>query len=244
MKSRETHLIAHLEELRQRIIKTLLAFILFLITGFMFVQDIYEWLVRDLDAKLAVLGPGDILWVYMMIAGVLAIAATIPVAAFQTWRFVAPALTEHERRVALFYIPGLFIFFILGILFGYFVLFPLVLQFLISLSAGHFQTMFTAEHYFRFMMNLTVPFGFLFEMPLIVMFLTSLGILNPTRLAKMRKVSYFALIVVSVLITPPDFISDVLVIVPLLVLYELSVSLSALIYKKRITAETGMEAQG
>lgn len=180
----------------------------------------------------------------MMIAGVLAIAATIPVAAFQTWRFVAPALTDHERRTALFYIPGLFIFFILGIVFGYFVLFPLVLQFLIGLSAGHFQTMFTAEHYFRFMMNLTLPFGFLFEMPLIVMFLTSLGILNPAKLSKMRKISYFALIVVSVVITPPDFISDVLVIVPLLVLYELSISLSAFIYRKKTAAQQGAEAQG
>ncbi|MEC1260264.1 twin-arginine translocase subunit TatC [Bacillus swezeyi] len=244
MKSGEIHLIDHLEELRQRIIKTLLTFILFLITGFLFVQDIYDWLIRDLDAKLAVLGPGDILWVYMMISGVLAIAATIPVAAFQTWRFVAPALSEHERRVALFYIPGLFIFFILGVLFGYFVLFPLVLQFLINLSAGHFQTVFTAERYFRFMINLTLPFGFLFEMPLIVMFLTSLGILNPTRLAKMRKISYFALIVISVVITPPDFISDVLVIVPLLVLYELSISLSAFIYRKKIAEETGAEARG
>ncbi|KAA6449414.1 twin-arginine translocase subunit TatC [Bacillus swezeyi] len=244
MKSGETHLIDHLEELRQRIIKTLLTFILFLITGFLFVQDVYDWLIRDLDAKLAVLGPGDILWVYMMISGVLAIAATIPVAAFQTWRFVAPALSEHERRVALFYIPGLLIFFIMGVLFGYFVLFPLVLQFLINLSAGHFQTVFTAERYFRFMINLTLPFGFLFEMPLIVMFLTSLGILNPTRLAKMRKISYFALIVISVVITPPDFISDVLVIVPLLVLYELSITLSAFIYRKKIAEETGAEAQG
>ncbi|NPC91412.1 twin-arginine translocase subunit TatC [Bacillus sp. WMMC1349] len=244
MKSRETHLLDHLEELRRRIIKTLLTFILFLIVGFIFVQDIYDWLSRDFDSKLAVLGPGDILWVYMMISGVLAIAATIPVAAFQTWQFVAPALTQVERRAALFYIPGLFISFILGILFGYFILFPLVLQFLISLSAGHFQTIFTAQHYFRFMLNLTVPFGFLFEMPLVVMFLTSLGILNPARLAKMRKISYFVLIVISVVITPPDFISDVLVIVPLLVLYELSISLSTFIYRKKIASKVEAEAQG
>lgn len=104
--------------------------------------------------------------------------------------------------------------------------------------------MFTAEHYFRFMMNLTLPFGFLFEMPLIVMFLTSLGILNPAKLSKMRKISYFALIVVSVVITPPDFISDVLVIAPLLVLYELSISLSALIYRKKTAVQPGAEAQG
>ncbi|MDA7026383.1 twin-arginine translocase subunit TatC [Bacillus sp. CLL-7-23] len=244
MKSRETHLLDHLEELRRRIIKTLLTFILFLIVGFIFVQDIYDWLSRDFDSKLAVLGPGDILWVYMMISGVLAIAATIPMAAFQTWQFVAPALTQVERKVALFYIPGLLISFILGILFGYFILFPLVLQFLISLSAGHFQTIFTAQHYFRFMLNLTLPFGFLFEMPLVVMFLTSLGILNPARLTKMRKISYFVLIVISVVITPPDFISDVLVIVPLLVLYELSISLSTFIYKKKITRKVEAEAQG
>ncbi|MDA1477958.1 twin-arginine translocase subunit TatC [Bacillus changyiensis] len=244
MKSRETHLLGHLEELRRRIIKTLLTFILFLIVGFIFVQDIYDWLSRDFDSKLAVLGPGDILWVYMMISGVLAIATTIPVAAFQTWQFVAPALTQVERRVALFYIPGLFISFILGILFGYFILFPLVLQFLISLSAGHFQTIFTAQHYFRFMLNLTLPFGFLFEMPLVVMFLTSLGILNPARLAKMRKIAYFVLIVISVVITPPDFISDVLVIVPLLVLYEFSISLSTFIYRKKMASKVGAEAQG
>ena len=91
---------------------------------------------------------------------------------------------------------------------------------------------FTADKYFTFMLNLTLPFGFLFEMPL-VMFLTRLGIVNPTRLAKARKLSYFVLIVVSVLITPPDFMSDFLVMIPLLVLYEISVTLSRIVYRKK-----------
>ncbi|MED7634089.1 UNVERIFIED_CONTAM: twin-arginine translocase subunit TatC, partial [Lactobacillus paragasseri] len=162
---------------------------LFLITAFLFVQDIYDWLIRDLDGKLAVLGPSEILWVYMMLSGICAIAASIPVAAYQLWRFVAPALTKTERKVTLMYIPGLFALFLAGISFGYFVLFPIVLSFLTHLSSGHFETMFTADRYFRFMVNLSLPFGFLFEMPLVVMFLTRLGILNPYRLAKARKLS-------------------------------------------------------
>ncbi|PLR77424.1 twin-arginine translocase subunit TatC [Bacillus sp. V3-13] len=237
MESKNLQVYAHLEELRNRIIKTLIGFLAFLIVSFLFVEDIYKWLIKDLDGKLAILGPSEILWVYMMIAAVFAIAATIPLAAFQTWRFVAPALKKEERKVTLRFIPGLFFLFIAGISFGYFVLFPIVLGFLISLSAGQFETMFTAEKYFRFMINLILPFGFLFEMPLLVMFLTRLGILNPMRLARARKLSYFALVIVSILITPPDLISDILVIVPLLVLYEGSVLLSALVYRKRLKKE-------
>lgn len=234
MENKELHLVDHLEEIRRRLIMTLLAFVSFLIANFIFVQDIYKWLVKDLDGKLAILGPSEILWVYLMIASVFAIAATIPVAAYQTWRFVAPALNPEESKVTIRFIPGLFLLFIAGISFGYFVLFPIVLGFLTSLSAGQFETMYTAEKYFRFMINLTLPFGFLFEMPLVVMFLTRLGILNPIRLAKARKLSYFGLIVISVLITPPDLLSDVLVIIPLLVLYEVSVSMSKIVYRKKL----------
>jgi sec-independent protein translocase protein TatC len=237
MENKELNLIGHLEKLRKRIIIVLIAFIIFFVCAFVFVQDIYNWLIRDLNEKLAVLGPSDILWVYMMISGVFAIALTIPVAALQLWKFIAPALTKDESKVTLFFIPGLFILFIVGICFGYLVLFPIVLGFLMNISAGQFETMFTADKYFKFMIHISLPFGFLFEMPLVVMFLTRLGILNPVRLAKARKASYFVLVVVSILITPPDIISDILVIVPLLLLYELSVSISKIVYKKRLARE-------
>jgi len=229
----EVELVEHLSELRKRIILTLGSFMLFLILSFLYVEEIYTWLASGWDGKLTILGPSDILWVYFMIAGVIALTFSIPVAAYQVWRFVRPALTSQERRVTLAYIPSFFILFVLGISFGYFLVFPIVLGFLTSLSAEYFETMFTADKYFGFMFNLTVPFGFLFEIPLVIMFLTSLGIINPHVLVKYRKVAYFLLIVVSILITPPDFISDILVIVPLLLLYESSVTLSRWIYKKK-----------
>lgn len=237
MHNQDLHVVEHLDELRNRLIKTAVAFLVSLVGAFIFVEDIYHGLTRDLEQPLAILGPSDILWVYMMISAVFAIAVTIPVAAYQTWKFVKPGLTKEEQKLTLSFIPGLFILFMAGISFGYFVLFPIVLKFLTTLSADQFQAMFTAEKYFRFMLNLTLPFGFLFEMPIVVLFLTRLGILNPIRMAKARKLAYFILTVVSILITPPDFISDFLVIIPLLVLYEISVSISKFIYKKRISIE-------
>ncbi|WP_368503400.1 twin-arginine translocase subunit TatC [Alkalihalophilus sp. As8PL] len=242
MKKEESHLIDHLTELRKRIIITLIIFLTTLIGAFIFVKDIYEYLVKDLDGKLALLGPGDILWIYMMLAAVVAVAVTIPVAAYQIWRFVKPALKKEEQRATLLFIPSLFFLFIGGISFGYFVLFPLVLSFLLNIAGDQFQTFFTAERYFQFMLQMTLPFGFLFEMPAVVMFLTKLGIVNPKTLVKGRKYAYFLLIVLSVLITPPDFLSDVLVIIPLLVLYEISTTLSNIVYRKSKSISTEAEA--
>lgn len=238
MTNQEMLLVEHLGEFRKRLIYTLIAFIVFLIGSFIYVQEIYAWLIRDLNHNLAVLGPSEILWVYLMISGVIAITLTIPIAAHQTWLFVKPALSEKERKTTLMYIPGLFILFVVGLSFGYFVVYPTVLGFLLSLSEGQFETMFTSEKYFKFMINLTLPFGFLFEIPLVIMFLTSLGVINPMILSKARKVSYFLLVVVSILITPPDLISDILVIVPLLVLYECSVTLSKIVYRRKLKKQS------
>lgn len=231
----EKNVIEHLGELRKRIIITLISFLVSLLVSFIFVKDIHDFLVRGLHDKLAILGPGDILWVYMAISGVSAITLTIPIAAFQVWLFVKPGLKKEEQRVTLAFIPGIFILFISGISFGYFLLFPIVLSFLQNLAGNQFETFFTVDKYFRFMINLTLPFGFLFEMPAVIMFLTRLGIINPQKLAKTRKISYFILIIVSVFITPPDFISDILVIVPLLLLYEFSITLSKIVYRKNIS---------
>lgn len=233
MKGQSMNVVQHLEELRKAIMITVGIFLVFFLLAFIYVQDIYRILVKDLPFKLALLGPSDILMVYLMIASVVALAATIPVAAHQMWRYISPGLTAKERKVTLAYIPALFILFIVGISFGYFILFPLVLNFLMSLSDGMFTTFFTTEKYFRFLLNLTLPFGFLFELPIVIMFLTSLGIINPFVLQKIRKYAYFVLTVTSVLITPPDFIADILVIIPLLLLYEGSITLSKIVFRRK-----------
>lgn len=233
MSKHDMDLIGHFAELRKRLIIVLGVFMALFILAFVYVQDIYQWLVQDLEVQLAILGPSDILWVYLMLSCVVAISGTIPIAAHQIWLFVRPAMKDSERKITLAYIPSLFLLFIIGISFGYFVIFPIVFQFLLSMSDGMFMTFFTTEKYFRFLLHMTLPFGFLFELPVVIMFLTSLGVLNPYRLQKIRKYSYFVLIVTAVLITPPDFLSDVLVVIPLIFLYECSVLLSKVVYRRK-----------
>ena len=238
MEDKELNIIDHLDELRKRLIISVVAFFIFFIVSFIYVEDLYNWFVRDLDFKLMVLGPSDIVWIYFMLAGVVALAATIPVLSLQVWLFVKPALLPNELKATLSYIPALFILFVGGLAFGYFVIFPTVLQFLVGLGEGMFVTSFTAEKYFKFVFSMTIPFAFLFELPVVTMFLTSIGLINPYVLQKLRKYAYFVLVVIAVCITPPDFMSDFLVTIPLLVLYEISVSLSKIVYRRKVRRES------
>lgn len=237
MEDKELNVIDHLDELRKRLILSVFAFLVFFVIGFIYVKDIYKWFVRDLDVKLIVLGPSDIIWIYFMLATVIAIAGTIPVLALQIWMFVKPALKPVERKLSLAYIPALFALFLAGLSFGYFVIFPTVLNFLVELSGDMLVTNFTAEKYFRFIMNMTLPFGILFELPVVVMFLTSLGVINPYVLQRVRKYAYLVLVIISVVISPPDFMSDILVTIPLLLLYEISINLSKVVYKRKLKKE-------
>lgn len=227
-KTVEMHVVGHLTELRKRLIWTAVTFLAAVAISFVYVRDIYVWLSRDVEQKLVILGPSDVIWVYVMIAGVVGVAATVPMAAYQLWSFVKPALHPQERRAAVPYIPAFFLLFVAGLSFGYFILFPMLLSFLQEM-AQDFETVYTAQKYFGFMVNMTVPFGLLFEMPVIVMFLTKLGLLSPKRLAKFRKLSYFVLALVAIMITPPDIVSDILVIVPLFLLFEISLVVSRMV---------------
>lgn len=223
--------LAHANELRRRILLVCGYFLLMVVLALTWVNPLLYWLTADLPQKLQFLGPTDILWVYLLLCAVSALVLTIPVAAYHVWRFVAPGLLPHERRVTLLYIPALTVLFILGLSFGYGIVYPMVLAFLTHLAGDQFILNYTAERYFHFIFTMTVPFGFLFEMPAVMMFLTKLRIVNPRKLASMRKQAYFILIIVAVTLTPPDLLSDVLVIVPLLLLYEGSIALSRLVYR-------------
>ncbi|MBB5173613.1 twin-arginine translocase subunit TatC [Texcoconibacillus texcoconensis] len=241
MTEENMNILDHLDELRKRIMVVLTTFILIFIIAFIFVGDIYDWFVKDLEAigmTLTVLGPFDIIWVYLYLAGVIAIMVSIPILLWQIWSFIRPALTKKEQKVSLLYIPFSLLLFILGLTFGYFIVRPLVLNFLIGLGEGDFQMMFTTKEYFKFVIRMTVPFSILFEMPLVIMFLTNIGVVTPEGLKRNRKYAFFGLVVISVLVSPPDFVSDVLVIIPLYILYEISIRLSALVFRKRERIDT------
>ncbi|WP_407272797.1 twin-arginine translocase subunit TatC [Radiobacillus sp. PE A8.2] len=227
------NVVGHLTELRRRLIWTAVVFIVFFIVGIVFYKRIYGFFADDFDFTLTVTSVGDIVWIYFTMAFLVAAVGTIPFLSLQAWLFVRPGLTPKERRVSLSYIPIIFLLFIGGLAFGYYVFVYLILPFLLSLNDGMFNEMFTVDKYFGFLLRITLPFAVLFEIPILSMFLTSLGILTPAFMRKTRKYAYFVLIVVGTMISPPDFILQLVVALPLIVLYEISIVLSSIVFRRK-----------
>ncbi|WP_286133895.1 twin-arginine translocase subunit TatC [Bacillus sp. AFS053548] len=231
--NKEMEVVDHLEELRKRIIITAVTFIVLFIIGLVYVEPIYKFLTKDLTYKLAVLSPGDILWVYFSISAVFAAVFTIPVATWQTWLFVKPGLHPSEQKGIGLYIPALFFLFVFGLAIGYYFVFPNILRFLTIMGQGMLEQNYTVDKYFSFLFNLVVPFAAFFDMPVVIMFLTKIGIVKPSYLQKVRKYAYFILVIVACCISPPDFISHISVSIPLILLYELSILTSKSVYRKK-----------
>ncbi|TMN23189.1 twin-arginine translocase subunit TatC [Lentibacillus cibarius] len=230
----EMNIMAHLSELRSRLIKTAVFFILGFIISFIFAKDIYKFFESDIDFVLNITSPGDTIWIFLTISGLMAIAATIPVLCYQLWSFAKPGLKRSEKKVYLSYIPAVFLLFVLGLIFGYFMFIELILPFLLSLNDGLFHELFTVDKYFRFMLRAVLPFAIIFEIPVIAMFLTSIGIITPKSMRKMRKYAYFVLLVVGAFMTPPDIVLQISVAIPLFLLYEISIYASTFVYRKKL----------
>lgn len=229
----EMNLVGHLTELRKRLITTVVAFVIFFIVGFIFVKDIYSFFETNIDFDLYYNSPGDIIWIFLTLAGIVGLIGTTPVFSLQLWLFIKPGLTKSERRTSLGYVPAVFLLFIFGLAFGYTLFINLILPFLISLNDGMFIELFTVDKYFKFMFRMTLPFALLFEIPVIIMFLTSLGVVTPSFLKKTRKYAYFILLIIGALVTPPDIFLQLLVAIPLFTLYEISIYLSKIVYRRK-----------
>jgi len=231
---KEMNVVGHLSELRNRLTITAIFFIVAFILGLTFINEIYNFFVMDLPFKLTAISPTEIIWIYFSMAGIVALAGTIPLLTYQIWAFVKPGLTPNERKVTLIYIPVIFLLFLSGLVFGYFMYTKQLIPFLLTLNNGLFDVMFTVDKYFSFMIQVTVPVAFLFELPIVLMFLTSLGIITPDLLKKTRRMAYFILVIISTIITPaPDFILPIIVSIPLILIYEISIMLTQRVYRKK-----------
>ena len=236
-------LVKHLTELRNRIIWILAIFVIVFIASFMVTGDVVKYFEAQAgDITFNVFAPADALKLYMQFAFVIALVVTFPFILYHIWKFVSPGLREKERKsTGVFIIPATLLF-MAGLAFGYYVLFPMLLSFMVKFAVdlGTQQT-FGLSQYFSTMFNLVIPLALLCELPVVVMFLTRLRILNPMRMAKIRGYAYIVLVIIGTAISPPDFISDFLVIVPLVILYEVSIFISRVIYRKQLLADEEWE---
>ena len=240
-------LLEHVGELRKRVIWSSLFFMLAMIVGLVVAMPIIRYLmniepVNGLDMN--AFSPWDGIRIYMQISVYVGFVLSLPFILLQVWMFVKPGLREKEQNASLLYIPFMVLLFLVGLAFAYFVVFPMAYYFtgVITEKLGLKQT-YGLLQYFTFMFNILLPISLLFELPIVVMFLTKLRILNPMRLHRMRRYAYVILLIAAALITPPDLISDLIVTIPMIVLYEISVLLSRVIFRRQLAADQAWEAE-
>ena len=230
----------HIGELRTRLIRVLVVFGLALAGGLAGAEPVFEYLVGAAPSdklELNAFSPWDAVSLYVKIGVLLALVAAVPYAFYEMWAFVKPGLSRKERAVTLRYVPWALLMLLAGLAFAYFVVFPMAFLFTerVTLAMGLKQT-YGVGQYFAFMLNILLPVSLLFEMPLVILFLTRIGMLSPRLLVKMRRVAWFLMVLVATMITPPDVVSDLLVSVPLIALYEFSVWLSKVADRRRLRA--------
>jgi sec-independent protein translocase protein TatC len=245
MNQNEMSVYDHIGELRKRLVIVVVFFFIAVIASFLLVEPLIVYLQGADEAKELTMNAfrlTDPIKIYMEFAFILAFILTFPITLYQVWAFISPGLYAKERKVTLSYIPISLLLFLAGISFSYFVLFPFVVEFMTGLSERlAIEQVIGINEYFDFLFQLTLPFGILFQLPVVIMFLTRLGIVTPNFLAKVRKYAYFVLLVIAALITPPELISHLMVSIPLFLLYEISILISRGAYKKKMKAEAEMK---
>jgi sec-independent protein translocase protein TatC len=220
---------AHLEELRSRLIVSFVAVGIGFFVAYFFKENLFELLMKPLTD---VMGEGDKLiftnlpeafFVYLKTAFLAGVMAASPVILYQFWKFVAPGLYKKERVVLL---PVVFLcsfFFIGGALFGYFIVFPYGFKFFLGFASEFIRPLPSMKEYFSFASKLLVAFGVVFELPLIITLFSRLGLVSVAFLKKNRKYALLLFFVGSAILTPPDVITQVMMAVPLMFLYEISI---------------------
>ena len=228
----------HLEELRWRIIKGLLAIIVGSAVSFGFIDLILEILLKPTTATsyrialqvLSVQGMFLIKWFIAFISG---FVLAMPVVVYQIWKFVTPGLKINEKRYALPVVLFACISFITGVSFGYLILIPFSLEFFSGMGAGLVENNFSITYYFSFLTWLLLGAGLVFQLPVLSLFLSAIGVLTPPFMRHYRRHAIVTILILSSFITPPDPVSMLMMAVPLVVLYEISIGVSWMVNHRR-----------
>jgi sec-independent protein translocase protein TatC len=223
-------ILEHLEELRQRLIIAGLALIVGMaISAFLLTQRVMEWLVAlaPAGAPVIYINPPEVFTAYLKVALFTGAALAMPVILYQAFMFVVPALTPPEKRVALLAVPGASLCFLVGVLFGYYLLIPAALGFLGGFSGGLIQPMWSIGPYLGFVASFLFWLGVAFQTPVVIVVLVKLRVVTHRQLGRYRKYAFLAAFLAAAIITPtPDPLNQAMVGVPLYLLWELGLLLA------------------
>ena len=215
-------ILRHLEELRTRIIRSLIAIAIGSGVSYFFIEDIMHYLTLP-TGRLYYLQPAEAFFTYIKIAFFAGFLLALPVVFYQVWKFILPALTVRERTVIGILVPSSVLLFFAGLAFSFFLVLPAALQFFMGFGSESLQPMFTLHQYFDFVLAFILPFGAVFELPLVVIVFAKLGFIGSKFLQSKQRIVIFLSFVVGAVISPtPDIFTQSMIAVPLILLYELS----------------------
>jgi len=237
---KDTALSGHLLELRKRLVRSVIAILAAFVFTYAYSESLYALLLRPVLPALpegqkfmAFSGLIEPFFVYLKVGFLGALVLASPVVIYQVWSFVAPALYARERRLFLPVVGLSLVLFIVGVLFAYYVVFPVAFKYLLGYSGAALKPYLSMSLYFGFAAKLLIAFGLAFQLPLVIMVISMVGLVTAKKMASYWRYALICSVVVGALLTPPDVISQVLMGVPLMALYWLGILLAWIFGKKK-----------
>jgi sec-independent protein translocase protein TatC len=243
----ELPFVSHLLELRDRLLRMVLVVLVVFVALFPFANEIYTYLADPLmqhlpegSSMVAIEVASPFLIPFKLIL-MLSVVLTIPYLLYQIWGFIAPGLYQHEKRLATPLLISSVLLFYAGMAFAYYVVFPLVFGFFTSVAPEGVSVMTDISHYLDFVNMLFLAFGIAFEVPVATVLLVAIGATTPEKLGHIRPYIVVAAFIIGMFLTPPDVISQVLLAIPMWVLYEVGIIFSRFVVKARKEREAELE---
>ena len=231
--------LAHLEELRKRLIVCAIAIGIGFVISYIFSKQLFSFLILPLtevlpaDSHLIFTSLPEMFIAYVKVALIAGVILAIPIIFYELWMFLAPALYQREKRYLIPFVLFSSILFIAGALFGYVVVFPYGFKFFISFATEDIQALPSVKQYFSFTIRLLLAFGLVFELPVVVFFMTKIGLVTPDSMKRFRKFAILGSFIMAAILTPPDVATQIMMALPIIILYEVSIIISKGIYRKK-----------
>ena len=233
-KDKRLTIFGHLGEVRRRLIRSVIAVLITTVIAFIFIEQIFHILILPAEGiNLIYIEMTEMIGTYMRVSLVSGIILAMPYLTYHFLMFVSPALTSREKRNVYLILPWVALMFAAGVAFGYFILLPPAIKFLITFGSDIATPQIKIGNYIAIVTRLLLAIGLVFEMPVVTTFLAKIGVVSPKWLAAKRKPAIIIAFVLAAIITPTfDPLNQTLVAAPLIVLYEMSIWLAKLVYRK------------
>lgn len=239
--SQPFNLLDHLEYARLRIIRALLYYLGASVIGYIVSPSVIAMLAQDTVGTLVFLSPAEAFFSRLKLSFALGLVIGLPFILYQVWGLAEPALSPRHKRAVWILLPVAYALFLAGIVFAFVTVLPFALDFLLGFGAGLSQEISIA-HFISFVISFVLPFGLVFQVPIVVIFLARIGVLRPGVLKANRKYVVLVAFIVATVLTPPDVVSQIMLALPLLALYEVSVLIATIVQPKGDDATDGVES--